>query len=73
VRYPREACHDHAKGHPAGPSYPWRAGLELDTASLNDACQQQAALTDSRIDRHSVQERISFLYVKLFIFISFCS
>ena len=43
VRYPCEARHNHAEGYPACPSYPWRAGL--DTASLIDACQQQAALT----------------------------
>ena len=29
VRHPRQACHHHAKGHPAGPPYPWRACLSL--------------------------------------------
>ena len=27
VRHPRQACHHHAQGHPAGPPYPWRVRL----------------------------------------------
>jgi hypothetical protein len=27
VRYPRQACHHHAEGHPAGQEDPWRARL----------------------------------------------
>ena len=73
MRYPREACDDHAERHPAGSSYPRRAGL--DSASTMHAKDRQHELFDSRTDRHSVQENISlsFRYVKLFIFITFCS
>ena len=27
--HPRQACHHHAQGHPAGPPHPWRACLDF--------------------------------------------
>lgn len=27
MRHPRQACHHHAEGHPAGQAYPWQEKL----------------------------------------------
>ena len=34
VRHPRQACHHHAKGHPAGKTYPWRTRLSCFTTQI---------------------------------------